>query len=55
MPLSMGGIGSEERDDMQARAEHLAEEGLARLQGQRINLQRDMLNTLRRRELDAVG
>ena len=30
-------------------------EGLARRQGQRIILQRDLLNTLRRRELDEVG
>ncbi|GEP57637.1 relaxase/mobilization nuclease domain-containing protein [Reyranella soli] len=55
MPLAMGGFGRETRDAMQARAEHLADEGLARRQGQRIILQRDLLNTLRRRELDAVG
>jgi hypothetical protein len=55
MALSMGGFGREVRDAMSARAEHLAEEGLARRQGQRIILQRDLLNTLRRRELDNVG
>ncbi len=55
MPLSMGGFGREARDAMQARAEHLADDGLARRQGQRIILQRDLLSTLRRRELDAVG
>ncbi|MBL8580201.1 MAG: DUF3363 domain-containing protein [Mesorhizobium sp.] len=55
MPLSMGGFGRQARDAMQARAEHLADEGLARRQGQRIILQRDLLNTLRRRELDALG
>lgn len=55
MPMSSGGFGAEVRDAMKARAEHLAEEGLARRQGQRIILQRDLLNTLRRRELDAVG
>jgi type IV secretory pathway VirD2 relaxase len=55
MPLSMGGFGREARDAMQARAEHLADEGLARRQGQRIILQRDLLSTLRRRELDALG
>ena len=55
MPLSMGGFGREARDAMQARAEHLADEGLGRRQGQRIILQHDLLNTLRRRELDAVG
>ena len=55
MALAMGGFGREAREAMQARAEHLAEEGLARRQGQRIILQRDLLATLRRRELDAVG
>lgn len=55
MPLAMGGFGREVRDAMQARAEHLADEGLARRLGQRIILQRDLLTTLRRRELDAVG
>ena len=55
MPLAMGGFGRETRDAMEARAEHLVQEGLARRQGQRIILQRDLLNTLRRRELDEVG
>lgn len=55
MPLVMGGFGREVREAMQARAEHLADEGLARRQAQRIILQRDLLSTLRRRELDAVG
>jgi type IV secretory pathway VirD2 relaxase len=55
MPLAMGGFGREARDAMEARAEHLVQEGLARRQGQRIILQRDLLNTLRRRELDKVG
>jgi type IV secretory pathway VirD2 relaxase len=55
LPLSMGGFGREARDAMQARAEHLIEDGLARRQGQRIILQRDLLDTLRRRELDAAG
>lgn len=55
MPLSMGGFGREARDAIQARAEYLADEGLGRRQGQRIMLQRDLLSTLRRRELDAVG
>nr|WP_249811512.1 DUF3363 domain-containing protein [Bradyrhizobium sp. 149] len=55
MPLSMGGFGREARDAMQARAEHLAGEGLARRQGRRVIMQRGLLNTLRRRELDEVG
>ncbi|MGY3076850.1 type IV secretory pathway VirD2 relaxase [Bradyrhizobium sp. LM6.10] len=55
MPLAMGGFGREARDAMEARTEHLIQEGLARRQGQRIILQRDLLNTLRGRELDEVG
>ncbi|SDJ69211.1 MULTISPECIES: relaxase/mobilization nuclease domain-containing protein [Bradyrhizobium] len=55
MPLAMGGFGRETRDAMEARTEHLIQEGLARRQGQRIILQRDLLNTLRRRELDEVA
>ncbi len=55
MPLSTGGFGREARDAIQARAEHLADHGLARRDGRRIILQRDLLSTLRRRELDAVG
>jgi hypothetical protein len=55
IPLAMGGFGRETREAMEARTEHLIQEGLARRQGQRIILQRDLLNTLRRRELDQVA
>lgn len=55
MPLSMGGFGGEVREAMNARAEHLADEGLGRRQNHSIVLQRNLLATLRRRELDAVG
>jgi type IV secretory pathway VirD2 relaxase len=55
MPLAMSGFGQEVRNAMQARAEHLAADGLARRQGLNIVPQRDLLATLRRRELDAVG
>ncbi|MGO9135865.1 MAG: relaxase/mobilization nuclease domain-containing protein [Methylovirgula sp.] len=55
VPLAMGGVGREVRDAMTARAEHLASEGLAHRQGQRIILQRDLLATLRQRELNAAG
>jgi hypothetical protein len=40
---------------MKARAEHRAADGLACRQRQGIVPQRDLLATLRRRELDAVG
>ncbi|SFD63083.1 Protein of unknown function [Bosea sp. CRIB-10] len=55
MPLSQAGFGREVRDAMQARASHLADQGLAQRDGQRIVMQRDLLATLRRRELDAVS
>jgi type IV secretory pathway VirD2 relaxase len=54
-PLAHGGFGAETRAAMSARIDHLVEEGLARRQGQRVVLARDLLATLRRRELDAVG
>src|SRR5690606_9190260 len=50
-----GGFGREVSEAMKERAEHLADKGLARRQGQRIILQRDLLNTLQRRELDATA
>ncbi|MDH1270513.1 relaxase/mobilization nuclease and DUF3363 domain-containing protein [Rhizobium pusense] len=55
MPLATGGFGNEVREAMDARLDHLADEGLARREGQRIVIQRNLLATLRRRELDAVG
>ncbi len=55
MPFAMGGFGQQARDAMAARAEHLVAQGLARRQGQRIILQRNLLATLRQRELDAAG
>ena len=54
-PLSGGGFGAEVRDAMEARIDHLAEEGLARRQGQRVVFARDLLATLRRRELDEAA
>ena len=51
-PVSSGGFGAEVHDAMEARIDHLAEEGLARRQGQRVVFARDLLATLRRRELE---
>ena len=51
-PLSGGGFGAEVREAMDRRVDHLVEEGLARRQGQRVIFARDLLNTLRRRDLD---
>ena len=55
MPLSEAGFGREVRDAMEARAEHLVAEGLARRQGQRFIFASDLLSTLRQRELASVG
>jgi type IV secretory pathway VirD2 relaxase len=54
-PVAMGGFGAEVRAAMEARIDHLASEGLARRQGQRVIFARDLLASLRRRELESVG
>jgi type IV secretory pathway VirD2 relaxase len=53
--LSSGGFGAEVRAAMDRRIDHLVEEDLARRQGRRVVFARDLLNTLRRRELDAAA
>jgi len=53
--LSDGGFGREVGEAMDVRIDFLVSEGLARRQGQRIIFIRDLLETLRRRELDAAG
>jgi len=55
VPLSEAGSGREVRDAMEARAEHLVAEGLAHRQGQRLIFARDLLDTLRARELDEAA
>lgn len=55
MPLSEAGFGREVRDAMEARAEHLVSEGLARRQAGRFAFASDLLSTLRQRELASVG
>lgn len=55
MALSDGGFGREVRDAMDARVDHLVSEGLARRQGQRVIFVRDLLDTLRQRELATAG
>jgi type IV secretory pathway VirD2 relaxase len=54
-PAAGGGFGAEVRDAMERRIDHLASEGLARRQGQRVVFPRDLINTLRRRELDGAA
>jgi hypothetical protein len=50
-PLSESGFGADVRTAMDARVDHLVEARLARRQGQRVIFARDLLDTLRRREL----
>jgi hypothetical protein len=51
-PIANAGFGADVRTAMAARADHLVEEGLARRQGQRVIFARDLLATLRGRELE---
>ena len=52
---SGGGFGAEVRQAMDRRLDHLVGEGLARRQGQRLVFARNLLDTLRRRELDGAA
>ncbi|TRL37159.1 DUF3363 domain-containing protein [Methylosinus sporium] len=54
-PLAMAGFGGEVREAMKARAEHLIAEGLAQRRGGQIIFQRDLLATLRGRELNEAA
>ena len=53
--MSDGGFGAEVRDAMRQRAEHLVGEGLAEQQGRRVIFNRNLIDTLRRREVEAVA
>jgi len=53
--MSEGGFGAEVRHAMRQRAEHLVHEGFAEQQGRRVIFSRNLIETLRRREVDAVA
>jgi type IV secretory pathway VirD2 relaxase len=53
--LSDNGFGGDVRDAMDRRAAHLVAEGLAEHQGQHIVFVRDLIETLRRREIGTLG
>ncbi|MES0137570.1 relaxase/mobilization nuclease and DUF3363 domain-containing protein [Mesorhizobium sp. M0016] len=53
--LSEGGFGAEVRQAMQLRADHLVQQGLGERHGQRTTFTRNLIDTLRRRELEALG
>lgn len=55
LAMSEGGFGAEVRQAMRQRAEHLVHEGLAEQQGRRVIFSRNLIETLRRREVDAVA
>jgi hypothetical protein len=49
--VGAGGFGAEVREAMDRRVDHLVDQDLVRRQGQRVIFARDLLDTLRRREL----
>jgi type IV secretory pathway VirD2 relaxase len=53
--LSEGGFGAEVRQAMERRADHLVGQGLGERHGQRVTFTRNLIDTLRRRELNALG
>jgi hypothetical protein len=53
--MSGGGFGAEVRDALRQRAEHLVREGLAEQQGRRVVFSHNLIDTLRRREVNAVA
>ncbi|WP_334150432.1 relaxase/mobilization nuclease domain-containing protein [Hyphomicrobium sp.] len=53
--LGGGGFGAEVREAMNARAEHLIEQGLAERQGRSVIFARNLIDTLRRREVEALS
>jgi hypothetical protein len=53
--LSLAGFGAEVRQALDRRIEALAGQGLARRNGDTVTLSRNLIGTLRNRELDTVG
>ncbi|MBK5962402.1 type VI secretion protein, partial [Rhodoplanes elegans] len=55
IPLGAGGFGAEVRAALERRAEHLIGQGLAERQSRGVSFSRNLIETLRRRELDALN
>ena len=53
--LSRAGFGAEVRTALDRRIDSLAEQGLARRDGEKVTIGRNLVSTLRDRELDVVG
>lgn len=54
-PLSDSGYGAEVRTALEARTRKLVQDGLARRHGDRVVFARELIDTLRRRELETVA
>jgi type IV secretory pathway VirD2 relaxase len=54
-PLGSGGFGAEVRDALDRRAEFLVQEGLGERQSHGVRFKPGLIETLQRRELDALG
>ena len=56
-PIKLGesGFGRQVRLALENRADHLVEQDLTRREGHRVILARDLIDTLRSREVDALG
>jgi hypothetical protein len=54
VPLGGGGFGADVRDALERRAEHLIGQGLAERQSRGVSFSRNLIETLRSRELDAL-
>lgn len=52
---SDGGFGAEVRQTLDQRADHLIEQGFGERHGQRVTFSRNLIETLRGRELEALG
>ena len=55
VPLGGGGFGAVVREALDRRAEHLVAQGMAERQSRGVSFNRNLIETLRRRELDALG
>ena len=53
--LSEGGFGAEVRHALERRANHLVGQGFVERHGQRVTFTRNLIDTQRRRELEALG
>ncbi|HRO60566.1 MAG TPA: DUF3363 domain-containing protein, partial [Burkholderiaceae bacterium] len=53
--LGGGGFGAEVREAMDRRAEHLIEQQLAQRHGESVTFSRNLIETLRQQELDALA